>query len=192
MSPLRALLHPGVERLPADISAQKSICQSSVSHIYTDVNLRSLTKDNARNNNNRNNALKLLKTCTSIPFVAPVLPHCRPRCSLEPPPLVCPRTVLSLKGQQLHLCRASSQSCYPGSSLSPLTLSDCFAGPGQIHPSLPLLLLHFYLLCLFPKFHLPITCAFSFLCSITLPANTSLYLICFSYSLSHLSLPSPR
>lgn len=86
MSPLRALLHPGVERLPADISAQKRICQSSVSHIYTDVNLQSLTKDNARNNNNHNNALKLLKTCTSIPFVAPVLPHCQPRCSLEPPP----------------------------------------------------------------------------------------------------------
>lgn len=49
---------------------------------------------------------------------------------------------------------------------------------------------HFYLLCRFPpKFHSPIICAFPFLCSITLPANTSLSLISFPYSLSHLSFP---
>lgn len=71
------------------------------------------------------------------------------------------------------------------------TFSPCFAEPGQINHNLPLLLFHLYLRCLFPKFHLAIICVFSFLFSITPPTNTSLSLICFSYSLSHLSLPFP-
>lgn len=52
---------------------------------------------------------------------------------------------------------------------------------------------HFYLLCLFPKIHSPVILLFFPPCLgfITLPANASLSLICFSYSLSHLSMPFP-
>lgn len=67
---------------------------------------------------------------------------------------------------------------------------DRLAGPGQLHHSLAQPPIHLYLHCQFPKFHLPIICTFS--PSITIPASTSLSLICFSYSLSDLSLPFQR
>lgn len=88
-------------------------------------------------------------------------------------PLVCPRTFLSLKGQQLHLCRASSQSCYPGSSLSPLTLSDCFAGPGQIGPAF---------LCSF----------FTFISSVYSPNSTCPLLALFPFFALSLFLQTPH
>lgn len=68
--------------------------------------------------------------------------------------------------------------------------ADRLAGPGQLHHSLAQPPIHLYLHCQFPKFHLPIICTFS--PSITIPASTSLSLICFSYSLSDLSLPFQR
>ena len=120
--------------------------------------------------------LQLLKTCTPISFsttLAHVLPHSRPL--MLPPAL--PYTT----------CHSTADSFIYFLTI-PVLLS--LAGYTATFPCSFFFFFHLYLLCLFPpKFHSPIICTFSFLCSITLPSNTSLSLISFSYSLSHLSFP---
>lgn len=117
----RPPLHPGAERLPVDISAQKNRCHSSVSHRYT-VSLWPLTNEKIHATITIKISTPIYiahsglpqswKACTSLLFLAPVLPHRWPCCSPGLPPPAHPHTILSLKGQQLHLRRASSQSCY--------------------------------------------------------------------------------
>lgn len=80
-----------------------------------------------------------------------------------------------------------------GSSLSPLALpAPVLLSPGRYTT---------ILLCSFftsissvssPNSPRPLFALFPFFFSITLPVNTSLSLICFSYSLSHLLLPPPQ
>lgn len=73
---------------------------------------------------------------------------------------------------------------------TPAAIPVCLAEHGHtqhsfVHPSI-----HLYLHCQFPNFHLSVFTPFP--PSIIIPASTSLSLICFSYSLSDLSLPFKR
>lgn len=94
-------------------------------------------------------------------FLATALPHSRPWCSLELPSH-CPVTQRPMASSMWSFLTILLLSqC--GSSLSPhMLLATVLLSLEQIHHSLPLLLFHLYLLCLFPKFHSPIICTFSF------------------------------
>lgn len=103
-------------------------------------------------------------------------------------PSLSPHTVLSLKGRRLRLCRAFLQSCY-ALIVAPFHLCThflplfCWARPDIPQPSFA----PFSPLSPLPLPKIPLTHYLHFL-PFTLPANTSLSLICFSYSFSHLSL----
>lgn len=99
-------------------------------------------------------------------FLWAVSPHSWPRCPLERPPAPSHQPVTQRP-------MASSQSPSQLTRLAPVLLSQA-----RYTTTLSPLLL--------PKFHSAIICTFPFLFSFILPANTSLSLICFSYSLYHL------